>query len=112
MGRLNKERARRNASAVGKAADTRVARDKFEWCAREDLNLHPLRDRILSPARLPFRHARDVTDDAELSAPSQAWIAQQPRVPGQPHARRFTAPGSTGRQWARSNRSGSANGPL
>lgn len=28
------------------------------WCAREELNLHPLRDRILSPARLPFRHAR------------------------------------------------------
>jgi site-specific DNA recombinase len=29
-----------------------------EWCAREDLNLHPLRDQILSLARLPFRHSR------------------------------------------------------
>ena len=28
------------------------------WCAREDLNLHPFRDQILSLARLPFRHAR------------------------------------------------------
>ena len=28
------------------------------WCAREDLNLQPLRDQILSLARLPFRHAR------------------------------------------------------
>ncbi len=28
------------------------------WCAREDLNLHPLRDQILSLERLPFRHAR------------------------------------------------------
>jgi hypothetical protein len=28
------------------------------WCAREDLNLHPLRDQILSLARLPFRHSR------------------------------------------------------
>ena len=31
----------------------------FYWCAREDLNLHPLRDQILSLARLPFRHSRD-----------------------------------------------------
>ena len=29
------------------------------WCAREDLNLHPLRDQILSLERLPFRHARN-----------------------------------------------------
>jgi hypothetical protein len=28
------------------------------WCAREDSNLHPFRDQILSLARLPFRHAR------------------------------------------------------
>ena len=28
------------------------------WCAREDLNLHPLRDQILSLACLPFHHAR------------------------------------------------------
>ena len=28
------------------------------WCARGDLNSHPLRDQILSLARLPFRHAR------------------------------------------------------
>ena len=31
-----------------------------EWCAREDLNLQPFRDQILSLARLPFRHARAV----------------------------------------------------
>ena len=31
----------------------------WKWCAREDLNLHPLRDQILSLARLPFRHSRD-----------------------------------------------------
>ena len=29
-----------------------------EWCAREDLNLHPFRDQILSLACLPFHHAR------------------------------------------------------
>ncbi len=29
-----------------------------EWCAREDSNLHPFRDQILSLERLPFRHAR------------------------------------------------------
>ena len=29
------------------------------WCAREDLNLQPFRDQILSLARLPFRHARN-----------------------------------------------------
>ena len=28
------------------------------WCAREDLNLHPLRDQILSLACLPFHHSR------------------------------------------------------
>src|SRR5882672_10621735 len=30
----------------------------FQWCARGDLNLHPLRDQILSLACLPFHHAR------------------------------------------------------
>ena len=29
-----------------------------KWCAREDLNLHPLRDQILSLACLPFHHSR------------------------------------------------------
>ncbi len=28
------------------------------WCERGDLNPHALRHRILSPARLPFRHSR------------------------------------------------------
>ena len=32
-----------------------------DWCAREDLNLQPFRDQILSLARLPFRHARVTT---------------------------------------------------
>ncbi len=36
------------------------ARQIFKWCAREDLNLQPFRDQILSLARLPFRHARIV----------------------------------------------------
>jgi hypothetical protein len=40
---------------IGKPKDT--APDPG-WCAREDLNLHPLRDQILSLARLPFRHSR------------------------------------------------------
>ena len=29
-----------------------------KWCAREDSNLHPLRDQILSLACLPFHHSR------------------------------------------------------
>ena len=35
-----------------------LCQDKI-WCAREDLNLHPLRDQILSLACLPFHHSRD-----------------------------------------------------
>ncbi len=31
---------------------------EIEWCERGDLNPHALRHRILSPARLPFRHSR------------------------------------------------------
>ena len=34
------------------------------WCARKDLNLHPLPDQILSLACLPFHHARRVPKDA------------------------------------------------
>ena len=30
----------------------------LSWCAREDLNLHLLRDQILSLACLPFHHSR------------------------------------------------------
>src|SRR5262245_61238515 len=45
------------------------------WCAREDLNLHPLRDQILSLARLPFRHSRDaVTDDSRADFGLRATI--------------------------------------
>jgi len=33
------------------------------WCARKDLNLHPLPDQILSLACLPFHHARRVPKD-------------------------------------------------
>jgi hypothetical protein len=29
-----------------------------KWCAREDLNLHPFRDQILSLACMPFHHSR------------------------------------------------------
>jgi hypothetical protein len=34
--------------------------DPAKWCAREDLNLHPLRDQILSLACLPFHHSRNL----------------------------------------------------
>ena len=42
-------------------AENRVS---SKWCAREDLNLHPFRDQILSLARLPFRHSRVGHKDA------------------------------------------------
>src|ERR1017187_9225413 len=45
------------------------------WCAREDLNLQPLRDQILSLARLPFRHARNRHQLAPCTAESQAFVA-------------------------------------
>ena len=44
-------------------------------CAREDLNLQPLRDQILSLARLPFRHARNRHQLAPGTAESQAFVA-------------------------------------
>ena len=40
------------------SAVSRPGKTTESWCAREDLNLHSFRNRILSPARLPFRHAR------------------------------------------------------
>ena len=47
------------------------------WCAREDLNLHPLRDQILSLARLPFRHSRKRRGrECHVCARSQAVIRQ------------------------------------
>ncbi len=57
------------ASALCASAFVSLWRDKSarhflrskKWCAREDLNLQPLRDQILSLARLPFRHARSDT---------------------------------------------------
>jgi hypothetical protein len=39
------------------------------WCAREDLNLHPLRDQILSLACLPFHHSRDLPTKMPLPRP-------------------------------------------
>lgn len=36
----------------------RLEREKPTWCERGDLNPHARRQRILSPARLPFRHSR------------------------------------------------------
>jgi lactoylglutathione lyase len=42
------------------------------WCAREDLNLHPLLDQILSLARLPFRHARNQFNASSLPDPTKA----------------------------------------
>src|SRR3989475_5346587 len=46
------------------------------WCAREDLNLHPLRDQILSLARLPFRHARNGAEDASAGVEAQVWFSE------------------------------------
>jgi hypothetical protein len=45
-----------------------------KWCAREDLNLHPLRDQILSLACLPFHHSRPRCDRGNRSRnhPSRA----------------------------------------
>ena len=47
------------------------------WCAREDLNLHPLRDQILSLACLPFHHARN-PDDGKDATPT---FKLKPRFP-------------------------------
>ena len=55
-------------SAVVLASKNRVV----EWCAREDLNLQPFRDQILSLARLPFRHARNRHQVAPRVLKSQA----------------------------------------
>ena len=46
------------------------------WCAREDSNLHPFRDQILSLARLPFRHARNRAQNGDPRLKSQAVFAQ------------------------------------
>src|SRR5579862_3505082 len=46
------------------------------WCAREDLNLQPFRDQILSLARLPFRHARKPIQVAPRAMKSQARFCQ------------------------------------
>jgi hypothetical protein len=43
-----------------------------QWCAREALNLHPLRDQILSLARLPFRHSRDATRHSDIEEHGEA----------------------------------------
>ena len=43
-------------STCGSQSDQKTQRQL--WCAREDLNLHPLRDQILSLACLPFHHSR------------------------------------------------------
>ena len=45
--------------AAAEGAQEYFRRAIRDWCAREDLNLQPLRDQILSLARLPFRHARN-----------------------------------------------------
>ena len=38
--------------------ETAYLKGNLRWCERGDLNPHALRHRILSPARLPFRHSR------------------------------------------------------
>src|SRR5436190_20121596 len=40
-----------------------------KWCAREDSNLHPLRDQILSLACLPFHHARRLDAGKDATRP-------------------------------------------
>jgi hypothetical protein len=46
------------------------------WCAREDSNLHPLRDQILSLERLPFRHSRGQSQNnaRSLDRPQAGFI--------------------------------------
>ncbi len=68
------------------------------WCAREDLNLQPLRDQILSLARLPFRHARfsknmPVSTVNLKQEPSEVQLRQPPVGPlPQPGGQVFSAP--------------------
>ena len=57
------------------ALDDTFKKASESWCAREDLNLQPLRDQILSLARLPFRHARNRRQLAPCTAESQAFVA-------------------------------------
>ncbi len=50
------------------------------WCAREDLNLHPLRDQILSLACLPFHHSRLRTPRPKMPAPNPNLKQKLPRL--------------------------------
>ena len=51
------------------------------WCAREDSNLHPLRDQILSLACLPFHHSRRQGDESTACAPPVASFQVGPQMP-------------------------------
>jgi hypothetical protein len=58
MARLSAGVAAVPISCRGKRWMDSLCSMKGWWCAREDLNLHPLRDQILSLACLPFHHSR------------------------------------------------------
>src|SRR5439155_14618600 len=73
-------RAKNGAEALSKPVVVSMYSQDNRWCAREDLNLHPLRDQILSLACLPFHHARNPAEDAPLSAQPQGWFSQPARV--------------------------------
>ena len=51
------------------------------WCAREDSNLHPLRDQILSLACLPFHHSRRQSNQRTACAPPVASFQVGPQMP-------------------------------
>src|SRR5438105_8799547 len=46
---------------------------KKSWCAREDLNLQSFRNQILSLARLPFRHARALSQNMPVPLLKFKW---------------------------------------
>ncbi len=54
----------------------------FRWCERGDLNPHALRHRILSPARLPFRHSRAL----------RRAVGRDITAKGRPSCGRFASP--------------------
>jgi hypothetical protein len=72
---------------------------RISWCAREDLNLQPLRDQILSLARLPFRHARVRAKHASKAEKAQAvsHYRSAPRPSGSVHLPGTGAPTYSGK---------------
>ena len=68
-------------SASRFSAASRPVKTAKSWCAREDLNLHSFRNRILSPARLPFRHARMSSRSSMLAISPASVTAETAAMP-------------------------------